>query len=257
MVSARTELGDDPFLVPRDAGEVAADTVMRTFILDTAPPAAIFRQEGGSYTLVVPSRLGARLLTVPAANEADFTFHGNAGAGGERLADFVAAAVAESAADHVRLPLLSEAQAVWLEHRMAARLPDWIWSASLAAVAPLASGTMRQTGRLRRAAARAKRDGLGLRLHAIDRSTGSAGAPRQTMGAGEPRQCLLPDAGHVAVRGLRGACHGAYWRRSPDLGATGHPRNRNASLLLFGQRHGSREGLWNRGARRVVEPLRG
>jgi hypothetical protein len=160
MVPARNETGDDPFLAARDAGEVAADAVMRTFMLDAAAPTAVFRQDGGGYALVVPSRLGARLLTVPAANEADFTFHGNAGAGGERLADFVAAAVPESAADHVRLPLLSEAQAAWLQHRMAARLPDWIWSASLAAVAPLAAGTMLQTGRLRRAVARAERDGF-------------------------------------------------------------------------------------------------
>jgi hypothetical protein len=160
MVPARTEAGYDPFLAPRDAGEEAADVVMRAFMLNAAQPAAVYRQEGGGYALVVPSRLGARLLTVPAANEADFTFHGNAGAGGERLADFVAAAVAESAADHVRLPLLSEVQAAWLRHRLAARLPDWIWSASLAAVAPMAAGTMRQTGRLRRAMARAERDGL-------------------------------------------------------------------------------------------------
>ena len=160
MVPAWTETGDDPFLSPRDAGEVAADAVMRTFVLCAAKPTAIFRQDGGEYALVVPSRLGARLLTVPAASEADFTFHGNAGAGGERLANFIAEAVAESAADHVRLPLLSEAQAVWLQPRMAARLPDWIWSASLAAVTPLAAGTMNQTSRLRRAAARAKRNGL-------------------------------------------------------------------------------------------------
>jgi hypothetical protein len=160
MVPAQPELGDDPFLAPRDAGEVAADAVMRRFMLDAAPPTAVFRQDGGGYALVVPCGLGARLLTVPAANEADFTFHGDAGAGGEWLADFVAAAVAESGADQVRLPLLTEAQAVWLRDRIAARLPDWIWSASLAAVAPLAAGTMRQTGRLRRTAARAQRDGL-------------------------------------------------------------------------------------------------
>jgi len=160
MVPARTEVGDDPFLAPLDAGEVAADAVMRTFMLDAAPPSAVYRQSGGDYALVIPSRLGARLLTVPAANEADFTFHGNPGAGGERLADFVAAAVAESAADHVRLPLLSEAQAAWLRHQLATRLPDWIWSVPLAAVAPLAVGTMRQTGRLRRAIARAERGGL-------------------------------------------------------------------------------------------------
>jgi Acetyltransferase (GNAT) domain len=160
MVLTRTETGDDPFLDPRDAGEVAADEVMRTFMLDAAPPAAVYRQDGSGYALVVPSRLGVRLLTVPAANEADFMFHGNAGVGGERLADFVAAAVTESAADHVRLPLLSEPQAAWLRHRLAARLPNWIWGASLATVAPLAAGTMRQTDRLRRAMARAERDGL-------------------------------------------------------------------------------------------------
>jgi hypothetical protein len=160
MVLTRTETDDDPFLAPRDAGEVAADAVMRTFMLDAAPPAAVYRQDGSGYALVVPSRLGVRLLTVPAANEADFMFHGNAGVGGERLADFVAAAITESAADHVRLPLLSEAQAAWLRHRLASRLPDWIWSASLAAVAPLAAGTMRQTDRLRRAMARAERGGL-------------------------------------------------------------------------------------------------
>jgi Acetyltransferase (GNAT) domain len=160
MVLTRINTGDDPFLAPRDAGEVAADAVMRTFILDAAPPAVVYRQNGGSYALVIPSRRGARLLTVPAANEADFTFHGNADADGEQLADFVATAIAESAADHVRLPLLSEAQAAWLRHRLASRLPDWIWSASLAAVAPFAAGTMRQTDRLRRAMARAEREGL-------------------------------------------------------------------------------------------------
>jgi hypothetical protein len=160
MVLTRIDTGDDPFLAPRDAGEVAADAVMRTFMLDAAPPAAVYRQDDSGYALVVASRLGVRLLTVPAANEADFMFHGNAGLGGERLADFVVAALAESAADHVRLPLLSEEQAEWLRHRLAARLPDWIWDASLATVAPLATGTMRQTDRLRRAMVRAKRDGL-------------------------------------------------------------------------------------------------
>jgi hypothetical protein len=160
MVLTRINTGDDPFLAPRDAGEVAADAVMRTFILDAAPPAVVYRQNGGSYALVIPSRRGARLLTVPAANEADFTFHGNADADGEQLADFVATAIAESTADHVRLPLLSEAQAAWLRHQLAARLPDWIWSVSLAAVAPLAVGRMHKTGQLRNAMARAVDDGL-------------------------------------------------------------------------------------------------
>jgi hypothetical protein len=162
MVLTRINTGDDPFLAPRDAGEVAADAVMRTFILDAAPPAVVYRQNGGSYALVIPSRRGARLLTVPAANEADFTFHGNADADGEQLADFVATAIAESTADHVRLPLLSEAQAAWLRHQLAARLPDWIWSVSLAAVAPLAVGRMHKTGQLRNAMARAVDDGLAL-----------------------------------------------------------------------------------------------
>ena len=160
MVLTRINTGDDPFLAPRDAGEVAADAVMRTFILDAAPPAVVYRQNGGSYALVIPSRRGARLLTVPAANEADFTFHGNADADGEQLADFVATAIAESTADHVRLPLLSEAQAAWLRHQLAARLPDWIWSVSLAAVAPLAVGRMHKTGQLRNAMARAVDGGL-------------------------------------------------------------------------------------------------
>ena len=155
------------------------------------PPPSTGR-DGGSYALVIPSRLGARLLTVPAANEADFTFHGNAGAGGERLADFVAAAIAESAADHVRLPLLSEAQAAWLRHRLAARLPDWIWSASLAAVAPLAAGRMHKTGQLRNAMARAVHDGLVLRLHAVDGSTGGAGA--STSSGGGRRTAAAPSS---------------------------------------------------------------
>jgi hypothetical protein len=169
MVLTLTETRDDPFVAPRDAGEVTADSVMRTFMLGAAPPAAVYWQDGSSYALVIPSRLGARLLTVPAANEADFTFHGNAGAGGERLADFVAGAIAESGADHVRLPLLSEAQAVWLRQRLAARLPDWIWSASLAAVAPLAAGGIHKAGQLRNAMARAVHDGLALDCtHSMD-----------------------------------------------------------------------------------------
>jgi Acetyltransferase (GNAT) domain len=169
MVLRRTETGDDPFLAPRDVGEVAADDVMRTFMLNAAPPAAVYRQDGSGYALIVPSRMGVRLLTVPAANEADFTFHGNAGADGERLADFVAATVGESGADHVRLPLLSEAQAVWLRQRLAARLPDWIWSASLAAVAPLAAGRVNKAGQLRNAMARAVHGGLALDCaHSMD-----------------------------------------------------------------------------------------
>lgn len=89
--------GGDPFLAPRDPGEAAADATMREFLLAAAPPEIAYRQDGGGYTLIVPKRSGARLLTVPGANEADFMFHGNAGTDGERLADFIVAALSDSA----------------------------------------------------------------------------------------------------------------------------------------------------------------
>jgi hypothetical protein len=97
---------------------------------------------------------------VPAANEADFIYHGDAAAGGKELADFIVATVKESGADHVRLPLLSERQMTWLRDRLTARMTDWLWNGALTSIAPLATGNMRQTSRLRRSIARAERDGL-------------------------------------------------------------------------------------------------
>jgi hypothetical protein len=153
------EPGGDPFLDPRDPGEATADAAMREFLLCAAPPDKVYRQDGGGYALIVPRLSGARLLTVPGANEADFMFHGNAGTGGERLADFIAATAAESGADHVRLPLLSETQAAWLRARLAECAPDWLWSISLSAIIPLAGPQLRQP-RMERAIARAERVGV-------------------------------------------------------------------------------------------------
>jgi hypothetical protein len=154
------EPGSDPFLAPRDPGEAAADAAMREFLLVASPPAAVARKSPGGYALVVPNARGIRTVTVPAANEADFTYHGDAGMGADAFADFVAAALADSGADQLRLPLLSEAHATWLRDRLTTRLPDWAWGASLAALSPMAEGSMRQERRLLRALARAEREGL-------------------------------------------------------------------------------------------------
>jgi hypothetical protein len=157
----KTRGSDDPFLGPRDAGEEAAGELIREFLIRASPPALIYRQAGAAgYALIVPRLQGARLLTVPGLNEADFMSHGNQGTTAEQLADFIARKVCDSQADHLKLPLLTRRQAERLRHGLAERLPEWRIAAALASVAPLARGVRTELKRLRRAVARAERDGL-------------------------------------------------------------------------------------------------
>ncbi|HVT45781.1 MAG TPA: GNAT family N-acetyltransferase [Thermoanaerobaculia bacterium] len=152
----------DPFLIPRDPGEERANEVVREFLIRASPPAAIFRQGGsdGGYALVVPRMRGERLLTVPGVNEADFHFHGNSGTTSARLADFIAGAVQESGADHLKLPLLTNPQASLLAAQLSERLPEWRLSTALSAVCPTAAGVATEPGILRKAILRAEREGL-------------------------------------------------------------------------------------------------
>src|ERR1019366_5787807 len=118
----------DPFLVPRDPGEQLANDVMREFKLAADPPAAVYRQNGNGYALIVPSWSGARLLTVPAANEADFLYHGNNGSSGQRILEFISTTAEEARADHLKLPLLTKSQAAFLQEKLIEKLPSWSWS---------------------------------------------------------------------------------------------------------------------------------
>jgi len=153
---SEADSGGDPFLVPRDPREAAADALMREYLLAAATPEMVCRQDGSGYALIVPQRSGARLLTVPGANEADFMFHGNPGTDGQRLADFVLAALSDSNADHLRLPLLSRAQALHLKACLAGRLPDWLWDVALSATSPLIVGKAPHAS-LRKALVRAEK----------------------------------------------------------------------------------------------------
>jgi hypothetical protein len=156
-------MSGDPFLAPRDPGEASADGVVREFLLRQLKLAKVYRQQGTGYALIVPQLRGARLLTVPGANEADFMFHGNRGTSGHHLADFIAEAIKDAGADHLRLPLLSEDQAAYLQTCLTTRLPEWLWTTSLSAVIPQAAGSFKEASRLRRAIRRAERTGLALR----------------------------------------------------------------------------------------------
>ena len=153
----------DPFTEPRDAVEDMVNSRVRDFFLASLPSTTVFRQNPGGYALIAPQSSGARGLTVPAANEADFMFHGTAGDGVDALADFIAATIVETGVDHLRLPLLSERQARILREGLAARLPAWIWADMLSAVSPIVS---RKPSRLpssfRRAIARLQDEGIRL-----------------------------------------------------------------------------------------------
>ena len=135
----------DPFLVSRDAGEEAAAGVIREFLLRAAPPAATFRQRGTGYTLVVPLLAGSRLLTIPASNESDFTFHGNPGSGTSEIADFVANSIA---------------QAFALQGALSSRCPDWRWEPALTSVSPVSQTLHAHSRRLRRELQLVRRKGL-------------------------------------------------------------------------------------------------
>ena len=155
---------EDPFLITRDAGEEAVDRIVREFCLRTVPPVRMFRQDETptGYALIVPRLRGERLLTVPALQEADFMFHGNPGTTSCALADFIAQSITDSDADHLRLPLLSRGQAEILKRHLVERLPGWRLEIALAAISPLARNVCKEPSILRKAIARAERDGFTL-----------------------------------------------------------------------------------------------
>jgi hypothetical protein len=152
----------DPFLFVRDAGEDAADRVMREFLIRENPPALIFRQDAldGGYALVVPRLEGERLLTVPGLHESDFMFHGNPDTTLPKLAEFVEYVIRESGVDHLRLPLLTQIQAESLCSELSSRLPDWRLATMLASIVPVAIKVPRERKSLRKAIARAHQSGL-------------------------------------------------------------------------------------------------
>jgi hypothetical protein len=152
----------DPFLGPRDPVEQVANDVMREFKLATDPPAALYRQDGNGYALIVPCWSGARLLTVPAANEADFLYHGNDGSDGQRILEFISATAEEARADYFKLPLLSQSQAAFLQEKLSKKLPNWSWSISISAVTPLAVEMFQENKSLLRAMLRIERAGINL-----------------------------------------------------------------------------------------------
>lgn len=131
------EAGTDPFSGPRDLREQFANDVVREHFAKRAPAEAVYRQDGDGYCLIAQQGSGARGLTVPAANEADFMFHGNPGRTGEDLAEFIADAAVRSGVDHLRLPLLSQEQAAFLRAQLGRRLPEWVFGDGLASVSPV------------------------------------------------------------------------------------------------------------------------
>src|SRR5215207_641823 len=131
----------DPFLEQRDPGEAAAGELMREYLLKAAPPAEVFRQDGGDdgYALIVPQIRGERTLTVPGANEADFMYHGNPETTTADLAIFIASPVERSGVDHLLIPLLTRRQAFHLKDELRRRLPDWHLDAALTGVSPFST----------------------------------------------------------------------------------------------------------------------
>ena len=152
----------DPFLERRDPGEAAAGELMREHLLKAAPPAEVFRQDGGDdgYALIVPEIRGERTLTVPGANEADFMWHGNPATTSDDLASFIVSAVERSRANHLQIPLLTRRQAVHLKALLDPLLTDWRLDAALTAVSPFSTRKAREPGSFRKAVRRAERDGL-------------------------------------------------------------------------------------------------
>jgi hypothetical protein len=158
----------DPFLEQRDPGEAAAGEIMREYLLEAAPPAKVFRQDGGDdgYALIVPEIRGERTLTVPGANESDFMLHGNPATTSDDLASFIVSAVERSRANHLQIPLLTRRQAVHLKALLNPRLTDWRLDAALTGVSPFSTKKAREPGSLRKAVRQAERDGLEVGLAA-------------------------------------------------------------------------------------------
>ena len=154
----------DPFGSVRDAREQAANDVMREFLLAATAPAQVFRQRADGYALIVPSVRGARRLTVPGADEADFLFHGEPRTSGAELADFIDHAIADSGVDHLRLPALNRLQAAHLKNHLSTKRPDWQWDVALAAISPLVISSFKRTSILRTALKRADTLGISLEL---------------------------------------------------------------------------------------------
>lgn len=152
----------DPFLVPRDVDEAAAEDIIRDHLLKAAPPAEMFRQDGvdDGYALIVPEVRGVRTLTVPGANEADFMYHGNPETTTADLAIFIASAVQRSGVDHLLIPLLTRRQAVHLKEHLGAHFPDWRLDAALTGVSPFSTRKAYEPSGFRKAMRRAERDGL-------------------------------------------------------------------------------------------------
>src|SRR5215207_3687004 len=138
----------DPFLEQRDPGEAAAGELMREYLLKAAPPAEVFRQDGGDdgYALIVPQNRGERTLTVPGADEADFMWHGNPETTTADLAYFIACAIERSRVSHLRIPLLTRRQALHLKDELDPRLPDWRLDAALTGVSPFSTEKAREPG---------------------------------------------------------------------------------------------------------------
>lgn len=131
------DAGTDPFIGPRDLREQFANDVVREHFAKRAPTDAVYRQDGDGYCLIAQQGSGARGLTVPGANEADFMFHGNPGRSGDELVAFIADSAVRSGVDHLRLPLLSQEQATFLRAGLGRHLPGWIFGEGLASVSPV------------------------------------------------------------------------------------------------------------------------
>jgi hypothetical protein len=152
----------DPFACPRDAREQHATDVMREFLLSNASPFRVFRMRPEGYALIVPSQRGARRLTVPGADEADFLFHGEPSTTGAELAEFIAHCIDSAGADHVRLPALPRDQATHLRTLLVSRRPDWQWDVALSAVSPVVVAEFQRTRILTGALKHAERTGIRL-----------------------------------------------------------------------------------------------
>jgi hypothetical protein len=89
--------------------------------------------------LLLTAGRGERLLTAPGANERDFRFYGGQHTTVREYALYLRDAIIESAADHVKLPLLSRDQATQLEKELSTLLTDFRFAANLVSVIPLIS----------------------------------------------------------------------------------------------------------------------
>jgi hypothetical protein len=89
--------------------------------------------------LLLTADRGERLLTTPGANEQDFRFYGGPQTTISEYALYLREAIIKSAADHLKIPLLSRRQAMQLKKEVSLLLPDFCFATNLVSVIPVIS----------------------------------------------------------------------------------------------------------------------